>query len=129
MKGFTLNVNPYLQGDNYEKLRQILKTEEIRINPVVRDIHKTSFDGEYDLVNLSNILAYRFKEEDMDKTVAFMRENFKLRENGEVINYCFDLKRENEDKANILLQPNGYVETLVNPNEPRLKKKLMVYKK
>ena len=129
MKGFTLNVNPYLQGDNYERLQRILKTEEIRINPVVRDINKTSFDGEYDLVNLSNILAYRFKEEDMDKTIAFMRDNFKLRENGEVINYCFDLKRENEDKANILLKPNGYVETLINPNEPRLKKKLMVYKK
>ena len=129
MKGFTLNVNPYLQGDNYERLQQILNTEQIRINPVVRDIHKTSFDGEYDLVNLSNILAYRFKEEDMDKTVAFMRDNFKLRENGEVINYCFDLKRESEDKANILLSPNGYVETLVNPKEQRIKKKLMVYKK
>lgn len=129
MKGFTLNANPYLQGDNYERLQHILNTEEIRINSQVADIHKTSFSKEYDLVNLSNILAYRFKEDDMDKIVGFMRDNFKLRENGEVLNYCFDLKKENEEKACILLKPNGYIETLANPSEPRIKKKLMVYKK
>ena len=120
-KGFTINANPYLQDNNYEKLKNILQTETIRINPVVADINKTSFDSEYDLVNLSNILAYRFKEEEIEKHIEFMR-RFNLTPNGEVIHYFYDMKKDVEEKANQLLSPNGYVDSYG-------KKKVLVYKK
>ena len=44
--------NPYLQDDNYEKLKLILQTENIRINTVVADITKVNFSNKYDLINL-----------------------------------------------------------------------------
>lgn len=120
-KGFTINANPYLQDNNYEKLKNILQTESIRINPVVADINKTRFDSEYDLVNLSNILAYRFKEDDIESHIEFMK-RFNLTPNGEVIHYFYDMKKDVEQKANQLLQPNGYVDSYG-------KKKVLVYKK
>ena len=120
-KGFTINANPYLQDNNYEKLKNILQTQSIRINPVVADINKTRFDSEYDLVNLSNILAYRFKEDDIESHIEFMK-RFNLTPNGEVIHYFYDMKKDVEEKANQLLQPNGYVDSYG-------KKKVLVYKK
>jgi len=120
-KGFTIEANPYLQDNNYEKIRHILQTEPIRINPVVADINKVRFTSEYDLVNLSNILAYRFKDEDIDKYIEFMK-RFNLTSNGEVIHYFYNMKKEIEEKANHLLQPNGYVDSYG-------KKKVLVYKK
>lgn len=120
-KGFTIEANPYLQESNYEKLRSILQTESIRINPIVADINKTVFPNEYDLVNLSNILAYRFKEEDIEKHIEFMK-RFNLAPNGEVIHYFYDMKKDVEQKANELLKPNGYVDSYG-------KKKVLVYKK
>jgi len=116
-----INNNPYLQDNNYEKIRHILQTEPIRINPVVADINKVRFTSEYDLVNLSNILAYRFKDEDIDKYIEFMK-RFNLTSNGEVIHYFYNMKKEIEEKANHLLQPNGYVDSYG-------KKKVLVYKK
>lgn len=62
-------------------------------------IHQSHFSQAYDLVNLSNILFYRFKEEDIDKVIAFMKDNFTITETGEVINYCFGLKQVTEAKA------------------------------
>ena len=120
-KGFTINANPYLQENNYEKLKKILQTECIRINPVVADINKTRFDSQYDLVNLSNILAYRFKEDDIESHIEFMK-RFNLTPNVEIIHYFYDMKKDIEQKANQLLSPNGYVDSYG-------KKKVLVYKK
>ena len=104
-----------------KKINDFLQTENIRINPVVADINKTRFDSKYDLVNLSNILAYRFKEDDMESHIEFMK-RFNLTPNGEVIHYFYDMKKDVEQKANQLLQPNGYVDSYG-------KKKVLVYKK
>ena len=41
-----------------EKLKSILQTEYIKINPIVTDITKVKVQQEYDLINLSNILIY-----------------------------------------------------------------------
>ena len=53
--------NPYLQENNFEKLRSILQEESIRIKPMVADVTASSFPTSYDLINLSNILTYHFK--------------------------------------------------------------------
>lgn len=120
LEKFVIENNPFLQGDNYEKLKHILQTESIRINPFVADITKTRLPGEYNLVNLSNILSYNFK--DLNQYVDFFKNNFSLKENGEIINYVFDMSPEVQKKANDLLQTNGYVEDIG-------RNKLLVYKK
>ena len=112
--------NPFLQDDNYEKLKHILQTESIKINPIVGDITKTRLSGEYDLVNLSNILSYNFK--DLNQYVDFLKDNFLLKENGEIINYFFSMSPELQKKASDLLKSNGYVEDIG-------RSKLLVYKK
>lgn len=120
-KGFTIDANPYLQENNYDKVRSILQTESIRINPVVADIKKARFDGEYDLVNLSNILLYHYNDTEIEKYIEFMK-RFNLKPNGEVIHYFYDMQRSVEIKANELLSPNGYVDSYGD-------KKVLVYKK
>ena len=122
LKKFVLSSNPYLQDDNYQKLRHLLQTENITINPRTCDIFKERFKDEYDLVNLSNILSYYYTENDKEKYIAFLKDNFLLTPSGEIINYFYDMSRKNEQEFNSLLQPNGYVESLD-------KKKLLVYKK
>ena len=122
LKKFVLSSNPYLQDDNYQKLRHLLQTENITINPRTCNIFKERFKDEYDLVNLSNILSYYYTENDKEKYIAFLKDNFLLTPSGEIINYFYDMSRKNEQEFNSLLQPNGYVESLD-------KKKLLVYKK
>ncbi len=122
LKKFVLSSNPYLQDNNYQKLRYLLQTENITINPRTCDIFKERFKDEYDLVNLSNILSYYYTENDKEKYIAFLKDNFLLTPSGEIINYFYDMSRKDEQEFNSLLQPNGYVESLD-------KKKLLVYKK
>lgn len=121
-KKFVLETNTYLQDNNYDKLRHLLQTESITINPRVCDIFKERFQDEYDLVNLSNILSYYFTEEQKDKYVNFLERNFLLTPSGEIINYFYDMSKKNEQEFSELLKPNGYVESLG-------KKKVLVYKK
>ena len=115
-----LKNNPYLQDKNYEKLKKILEKENIRINPIVTDITKTKNSIPYDLINLSNILFYNFK--DIEEYINFLANNFLLKENGQIINYFFQLNQDIEKRANELLQPNGYVEDIDG-------KKLLIYKR
>jgi len=112
--------NPYLQEDNYEKLKLILETENIKINTMVLDITKVNITNSYDLINLSNILIYYYK--DLEEYIKFLDNNFSLNENGEIINYFFRMKEDIEIKANNLLNQNGYVEDIRDG-------KLLVYKK
>ena len=120
LKKNVLENNPYLQENNYEKLKTILQTEYLKVNPVVADITKVKFADAYDLINLSNILSYYFK--DLDEYIIFLKTNFLLKENGQIINYFFWMKQDIEEKANKLLYPNGYIEDINGG-------KLLVYKK
>ena len=119
-KNIVLEYNPYLQENNYEKLKSILQTENIKINPVVADITKVKFQTAYDLINLSNILTYYFKT--VEEYIDFFDNNFILKENGQIINYFFSLNQDVEEKFNNLLYPNGYIEDMQG-------EKLLVYKR
>lgn len=122
LKDYVIELNPYLQDNNYEKLRNILKTSNININTYVADIINTRFNNKYDLVNLSNILSYYFKESTLDKMIEFLSINFNLNSGGEIINYFYRLNLETVESMNKLLKSNGYVENIG-------KTKLLVYKK
>ena len=122
IKNNIIDNNPYLQENNYEKLKHILNTDSIKIKPMVSDIMKSDIKDSYDLINLSNILTYYYKEEEIDKLIEFLKKKFSLNDNGEIINYFFKMKKETIDNANNLLNNNGHVENLKN-------NKLLVYKK
>ncbi len=111
--------NPFLQSDNYDKLKHILKTEYIEINPSVTNILETKISKEYDLINLSNILAYYLNKEEY---IDYLKTNFSLSTNGEIINYFYTMIPEVEEEFKKLLNPNSYIETISD-------KKLLVYKK
>lgn len=119
-KNEVIKNNPYLQEGNYEKLKMILQTESIRINPVVADITKAKFLDKYDLINLSNILIYYYKS--LEEYIKFLDNSFCLNENGEIINYFFRMRPDVEKRANVLLGSNGYIENIKDG-------KLLVYKK
>lgn len=106
--------NPYLQDNNYEKLQNILRFQNIDINPITANIMNAKFNKPYDLIILSNILSYNLKKTEYKH---FLETNFNLSEKGEIINYIFDAKDEKEIYDE-LLNPNGYVEN-----------KILVYKK
>lgn len=111
--------NPFLQDNNYDKLKHILKNESIEINPSVTNILETKISKEYDLINLSNILAYYLN---LSEYPNYLKTNFYLSSNGEIINYFFWMNQEIENGLKKLLNPNSYIETISD-------KKLLVYKK
>lgn len=117
----TIETNPFLQDKNYEKLKNILKTEAISIKTITCNIIETPyFKKEYNLVNLSNILFYYFNNPLSYKN--FFETNFNLHPNGEIINYFYNLSKEMEKQFKNILFPNGTVEN--NHNS-----KLLIYKK
>ena len=120
LKKNILENNPYLQENNYEKLKSILQTEYIKINTKVADITKVKFSKEYDLINLSNILTYCFKS--LEEYIDFLNNNFSLKENGEIINYFFHMNQDIETKINNIISTNSYVEDINGG-------KLLVYKR
>jgi len=119
IKNNVINLNPYLQENNYEKIKHILKTTNIKINPNLTDITKTKITKEYDLINLSNILSYHFNKNSLKELINYLNTNFSLTKNGEIINYIFNISNETIETLNTLLQLNGYIEN----------KKILVYKK
>lgn len=122
LKSAAIERNMYLQDDNYDKLKHILQTEHIEINPVVADIIKTKFEKEYDLVVLSNILAYYFNQEELEKYISYLKSNFNLTTNGEIINYFYHIDNQELEKFNKLLNVNSSIENING-------KKLLVLKK
>lgn len=122
IKNNIIENNPYLQENNYQKLKHILETDSIKITPKVVDIKKYKFDKQYDLVNLSNILTYHFNGNNLEQFIKFLDENFNLTKNGEIINYIFNINKEVEENITSIIKPNGYIEDIKN-------KKLLVYKK
>lgn len=111
--------NPFLQDDNYERLKHILKTESIEITPSVTDILSTKISKEYDLINLSNILVYYLTQKEY---IEYLKTNFILSSNGEIINYFFAMTPEIEEEFKRFLNPNSYIEQIGD-------NKLLVYKK
>lgn len=111
--------NPFLQDDNYERLKYILETESIKINPSVIDILDTRINKEYDLINLSNILVYYLTQK---QYIQYLKTNFSLSPNGEIINYFFAMTPEIEEEFKRFLNSNSYIEKLGDT-------KLLVYKK
>lgn len=122
IKNNIIENNPYLQENNYQKLKHILETDSIKIAPKVADIKKYKFSKQYDLVNLSNILTYHFNGNNLEQFIKFLDENFNLTKNGEIINYIFNINKEVEEKITSIIKPNGYIEDIKD-------KKLLVYKK
>ena len=80
---------------------------------------KTKITKEYDLINLSNILSYHFNKNSLQELINYLNTKFSLTQNGEIINYIFNISNETIELLNTLLQPNGYIEN----------KKILVYKK
>ena len=76
------------------------------------DITKKRINKKYDLINLSNILSYYYKADDIEEYVNFLRSNFCLNKNGEIINYFYRMDGEVEEAFQDILIPSGYVETL-----------------
>lgn len=114
--------NPYLQDNNYEKLKSILKNETIKLNNYVCNILTTKFSKEYDLINLSNILYYYFNNYEKKDYIKYLKNNFVLKNNGEIINYFYTLSNNAINEFNCLIGLNGYIEDIRG-------KKLLVYKK
>lgn len=115
-----IDVNPYLQDSNYEKLKHILETDSIRINPMVTNIINTRFEKEYDLILLSNILAYNFTVYQMDEYFFYLENNFRLKENGELIDLSLGNHGTSEKKKR--LNSNSYIENVGSS-------KILVYRK
>lgn len=114
--------NPYLQDNNYEKIKTILRTDPIKISTTTADILTTTFKNKYDLINLSNILSYYFKYTKIKEYVNYLKTNFKLNENGEIINYFYSMTPECIKEFEKYLNNDGYVEDIKT-------KKLVIYKK
>ncbi len=79
-------VIPYLQGKNYDLLKE--KLRDVKINHNVGNIFDLAleFQDEYDLINLSNIIAYS----DMNEYQKLI-EKFPLTDKGIVLSYLFRL--------------------------------------
>lgn len=118
-KSTEIDRNPYLFGDNYYKLKEILQSGEVSINPSVFDITQTKIDRDYDLVYLSNILTYNFSVEEY---VEYLKSNFNIAKGGEVINYFYGMDPDVKDKFINLLGEHGSIEELGDC-------KLLVYKR
>ena len=112
-----VKMNPYLQGDNYYILKNILLNEKIEINCKVMDITNDKIDDKYDLINLSNILYYKYTN--IKEYMEFLKNNFNLNANGEIINYFYKLS---EDNIKEFINNDGNVEDMDE-------KKLITYKR
>lgn len=117
-QGLEIERNPFLQDDNYDRLKHILETESIKINTMVTNIVETKMRKEYDLINLSNILIYYLN---LSQFPNYLETNFCLSPNGEIINYFFCLPPVIEDEFTTYLNENSYIETIGD-------KKILVYK-
>ena len=122
IKDNIIETNPYLQNDNYDKLKNILLTENIEINTLILDITNTKIDKKYDLVNLSNILSYYYTDKELKKYIDFLKSNFELTDKGEIINYLYKISEDFRKKAAEVSDNNSYIEDIDD-------KSLFVHKK
>ncbi len=67
-----------------------------------------------DLINFgkSTFNETYYKVDDIEEYVNFLRSNFYLNKNGEIINYFYRMDGEVEEAFQDILIPSGYVETL-----------------
>lgn len=93
MKKYIINRNPYLQGKNYDKLKERL--EEVAVHHKVGDIKNMEMlTVPYDLVNLSSILYYSFHDFSEYEQLV---ESFPLNRNGVVLTYLYHIRDEIEN--------------------------------
>jgi len=112
-----IEINPYLIENNYYKLKEILKYKKIKINTKVFDITKTKIKNNYDLINLSNILYYKFNK--VEDYMKYLKENFRINKKVEIINYFFNL---DEKIVKEFTNYGGIIENIEN-------NKLLIYKR
>lgn len=91
--------NPYLQTDNYLKLRD--KLNKLNLNIYINDISNLikTLSKKYDLVNLSNIIYYK----DLKEYYELLK-NINLQDNGLILTYIYKLsvsKKENFQNNNL----------------------------
>ena len=118
-------VIPYLQVGNYDLLKSRLKDVEIR--HYVGDVFHLSstFDQDYDLIHLSNIIAYSEIE-----TYQKLVEETPLKENGSVLSYLFFLYPQFKEIEPSLDQNHYHLEKVTGGIDPdESKSHILVYKK
>lgn len=85
-----INTNPYLQGKNYDKLRDRLGN--VKVSHQVGNIKDIEISElPYDFVNLSSIIYYSFHDFSEYEQLV---ERFPLNENGIVLTYLYHLREE-----------------------------------
>lgn len=111
-------MNPYLNGNNYEKLKSNLK--EAHIEHHVGNIKELEVlkNKSYDLINLSSIIYYSFSK--MDEYEAFL-DQLNLNEGGVALTYLYKL-RDNMISDSLLSKCD--IDKFDNSNEA-----VMVYKR
>lgn len=121
-KNKTITNNPYLQENNYEKLKSILQNNPLHIKTKTCNIINTFFKEPYDLINLSNICSYYFNHNNITELLLFLKTHFTLTDHGEIINYFYSIDPATQKILESLISPHGKVEEIN-------KKKLLIYKK
>lgn len=111
-------MNPYLNGNNYEKLKSNLK--EAHIEHHVGNIKELEVlkNKSYNLINLSSIIYYSFSK--MDEYEAFL-DQLNLNEGGVALTYLYKL-RDNMISDSLLSKCD--IDKFDNSNEA-----VMVYKR
>lgn len=111
-------MNPYLNGNNYEKLKSNLK--EAHIEHHVGNIKELEVlkNKSYDLINLSSIIYYSFSK--MDEYEAFL-DQLNLNEGGVALTYLYKL-RDNMISDSLLSKCD--IDKFDNSNEA-----VMIYKR
>ena len=81
----TVEKNPYLQGINYNKLKDLIPRTTLKTK--TGNIFDMSFDEDYDFINLSNILYYN----DPNQYKELLR-RLPLTHNGKALTYIYKLQ-------------------------------------
>ena len=102
-RGIMLRNNPYLDGDNYEKTKAMIRGAKIsfRDGNIYQMFHNSPT---YDLVNLSNIIEYTKNRTGYREFV----ERLPLREDGVALSYVFDYKGTQSDSFKQVFDGNGF---------------------
>lgn len=110
--------NKYLQGEKYNILKE--KLNGVKINHYIGDMRQSSkfLNNEYDLVNLSSIIYYGFKNSNNYKNLL---ENLSLSENGIALSYLYNVR---ESLINNFSEENYNFEKFKNETNG-----VMIYKK
>ncbi len=113
-----IDKNKYLQGNNYNILKE--KLDDVKINHYIGDMRELSktLNNEYDLVNLSSIIYYAFRNCNNYKNLL---NNLSLSENGIALSYLYNVRKS---LVNNFHEENYKFENFENETDG-----IMIYKK